>query len=272
MKGILTFFLALFSSFLVVSAQDPTESLNEESGYYTFRGADILAKYGSKAHPIVSADKKGVYLDIGKKNPKRVRWDTQCMAKPRIGVSNTFVKAEGLNYDFFYRNDGDQEERAYDAIRDKERETSFKIGMLGSTGSNGTSNSDEIAALESERDEFVNQMETIIDDDDLKQEGHADSINLELTLTPSIDIPEAFCAVMADYYRLDGQRRVAVKVHRLGDLLQDIPESVSFSLLLAEGDYQKSRVELFLFTGDGDPLPTTLSRGLRMLSKDELTR
>ncbi len=247
-------------------AADSEQISNEDSGYHAFLGARIFARYNSEMFPVVSADRKGIYLDIGKRAPKRVRWSTPCLAKPVTSASDNLVKAEEFNYTFYYRKDAYQEERAYDDIREKERETSFQIGLLGSP--NG-STSDQIEELELERDEFVDQMESAIEKDELLQDGFADSVNVSIKLTPSSDIEEAFCAVMADYNRIDGQRRVAVKVQRIGEMLGDIPKDLSLSFLLVEGDYKQSRLEFFLFSGDGSPIPTTLSRGLRKLTKTE---
>lgn len=276
MKTLLPFILSLGCIGVPVVAQENVPSLDEKSGYYEFLGAEILAPYRSKPRPVVSADKKGIYVADGNKT-RRVAWSSPCMATPKMSASNRLIKVENLSHDFYYRKNSQYEERAYHDIQAKDRDTAFKIAQIGPTGGIGSGSADAVAALEMERDEFEDQMESLIQNDDLIIEGHADSIYLRLTVTPPVDLDEAYCAVMVGYRKTDGntnssQRRVAVRVHRLGKLLQDIPEEVSFSLFLGEGDYRNSQFEIFLFSGDGSPLPTSLSRRLKMLTNIEFEK
>lgn len=264
-------FLALsLSAFSVgLTAQESFDPDTQDSGYYHFLGAEILVQYRKIAAPIISTDKKGVYVDIGKKKPKRFPWHTICLGRTTIGVSNRFVDITDMDYKFFYQNASFREKEAYDKIRAKARETSIHITQIRASQGGSGSVQDAIDMLETQYAEFAADLEELIENDDLKIAGHADSIDLKMTLTPTSDIRDAYCAAMVDYSEVSGKRRVVYKLNRLGDLLKDIPETTSFTMLLGEGDFRQSRFELFLFSGDGSPIATNRSRGLRMLSVAE---
>lgn len=259
--------VAFYTLSIHTFAQDTSEAEQKESGYYIFRGSEILVRHKKLALPIASADKKGVYLTKGN-GTKKVRWSSACMATPLLTVSNKFIDLSDLQYEFVYQKASDSEELAYEAMREKERQTNYDIIKVYE-GSSDTKLQD-IAELEFEREEFEADTETNIRNGDLLAEGFADSIQLSMTLTSLFDIKDAYAAVMVDYAKLDGERRVAVKLHRIGDLFQESPDKISISTYLGEGDYRSSRIEIFLFEGNATPLPTSLSSSLRMLSVAEL--
>lgn len=251
-------------------AQIPSDPGQEESGYYHFRGAEILLQYRKEALPIVSTDRKGIYVDIGKRKPKRLPWHTFCLSRPMTSVSNQFVDIADLDHEYIYQKPSFREKEAYDTIRAKARETNIHIQRIRATQGSSDAGQEAIDMLETERDEFTSNLADMIDNDDLKMTGHADSIEVKLTLTPTSDIKDAYCAVMVDYNQIDGKRRGVYKLSPLGDLLKDIPETTSFKLFLGEGDFRQSSFELYLFSGDGSPIATSRSQNLRMLSVTEL--
>ncbi|MDQ8182921.1 hypothetical protein [Pelagicoccus sp. SDUM812005] len=240
---------------------------SQSSGYYQFQGATILTHFKGKAAPIIEASPKGFYVQKGKRGKKRMSWGTPCIAQPVFSVSDKLISIENLNYRFFYRKDAYHEEAAYHEMRLKNRETQHKIGML-----QGTGNETAIASLIEEQAEFEDNMEALIQDGELKQQGHADSIELKMTLRPNSDIKGAYMAIMATHLNNEGELRVAVKVEWLGDLLKNIPEEISFQKLLGEGDYRNSRTEFYFFTKDSTPIPSNESNGLKELSLEELQR
>jgi len=275
MKTPLPLIVSLCSFAASTFAQEFSDPGTRESGFYQFFGTEILAHYRKKIEPIVSADQKGIYVDIGKKKPKRLSWNTFCASKPIVGVSNRLIHINDLNHSVFYQKESRTDGKAYDAIRQRKDHTDTEIAQLKSVESITPAAREAIEMLELERDVFTSNMEDLIRNDDLKKEGHADSIRVELKLTPDSDYGNAFCAVVADYSNTRGERRVVIKLSRLGELLKDIPETRSFSVFLGEGDFRQSRFEFYLFSGDGTPIPTNRSRGLRMLSVaefEELTK
>jgi hypothetical protein len=222
--------------------------------------------------PIVSADKKGVYVADGKRE-RRVPWSTPCRASAKTSVSNQLMAVENMSHDFYYGKTSKTEDRADSDIRKKDRDIAFQIAQIGPGGA-GSSNAEAIAALEKERDNFEDQVESMIYEKTLVVEGHADSVSMRLSLTPSVHVQEALCAVMVVYRKTGknlktSERRLAVGVQRWGDLVENTPKDVSFTLFLAEGYYRDARLELFLFSGDGSPLPSNLSRNLQMLTNAE---
>lgn len=253
-------------SFCVIASFATAQDITyQKSGYYSFQAAEILTRNKGKATPIIGAEEKGIYIRKGKKGQKRMSWSVSCSAQPVFSVSSKFISIEDLDYRFFYRKDAYHEEAAYQDMRTRNRETQHKVGML-----QGTGNDEAIVELLEEQEQFEENMETLIEDGDLELKGHADSIELTMKIQPNQDIDNAYLAVMASHQNLENKLRVAVSVEWIGDLLKDIPEEVTIRKLLAEGNYQGSRVELFLFSGDATPIPTTLSRSLKELSMTEL--
>ncbi len=257
----------------VVAQDAPPESTGDDSGYYVFLGAEVLTRYKSKTLPITSADNEGIYVKDGKRN-RRVAWSSPCMATPKLRLSNRLLSIENLSHSFFYGKNSELEERAYRDMRKHEQDIALRIAMNRPTGGSSANQSNTLADLEAERENFERQMESMIQENRLVLDGHADSISLQFTLTVPEPLPEAYCAVMVGYRIIEGDaqlgaRRVAVKVHRLGDLTPASPTDVSFSLFLDEGDYRDAQIELFFFSGDASPLPTNLSRQLKKLSAEE---
>ncbi len=257
----------LSSSVLAQESEDPK---TQESGYYYFLGAEILVQYRQIAAPIISTDKKGIYANIGKKKPKRFPWHSFCLSRPRVGISNRFIDIADFNYSFIYQKPSFREREAYDTIRAKARETNIHIQRIRATQGSGNAGQDSIDMLETELDDFTSSLADMIDNDDLKLAGHADSIEVAMTLTSTSDVKDAYCAIMVDYNGISGKRRGVYKLSPLGDLLKDIPETTSFKLFLGEGDFRQSRFELYLYSGDGSQIATNRSSGLRMLSVTEL--
>ncbi|MDQ8197867.1 hypothetical protein QEH56_06900 [Pelagicoccus enzymogenes] len=259
----------LFLGTLTHSA-NPQEEPSPGSGYYQFYGAEVLVRFKGEAVPIVAAKKKGVFVQNGKRL-KRLPWSTLSTIQPQIGVSNRLVSVEDFSYSYFYQSESRWESDAYNSVSSRQRATNLAIAKLSTPGQNPTaSQMAQIDELMTEQMDYENQMDTLINDGELKAEGYADSVRMSMTLTPVMDVPGAYCAVLTDYYRADGEHFVVTKTEWLGDLLANIPEEIDFVMKLREGDYSKSRSQFYLFSEDGVPVPTNLSTGLKELSIDEL--
>ena len=99
-----------------------------------------------------------------------------------------------------------------------------------------------------------------------------------MTLTPESDIENAYCVFVAKYKMIDhsGPDKTkpvtVVRMKKVGDLLADIPSKVKMNCSFAEGVMSEDDIEFFLFSGDGDSIATNRSKGLRMLTNEELDR
>ncbi len=262
----LTLFLVSLYQFAI--GQDlPSKEIR--SGYYSFLGAEILAKHKSQMLPIAFANKKGVFVDTAK-GIKRRPWSVTCSAMPEVSISNTLVHVESIEYSFLFLKSSSQEEGAYSAIENKDREIDFKIAAIDRHSANSA---DKIEQLELERDEYEDDIQDMILEGRFDVEGHADSISMKLHLIAPVDIEDAFCAVIVGHHTIDGQsQRFAIGIQKLGHLMQNIPETTEFTVILGEGDYSKPSVDLFVYAGSGSPIATTASRELKELSAEELEK
>ena len=51
-------------AFAAIATVSADENLSSESGYYAFYSGDLRAEYKSDFLPVLSGDKKGVYVDM----------------------------------------------------------------------------------------------------------------------------------------------------------------------------------------------------------------
>lgn len=233
-------------------------------------GAEVLVRHKGMAVPIVSAQKKGIFIE-SRKGTKRLPWSTICKVQPQMGISKRFVSVEDFQYSYFYQGESRWETDAHNSTMSRERDTNMAIAAVSSSANlSSEERQEQIQALTSAQNEYERQMDTLINDGELRADGYGDSVRVKMTLMPTADIQNAYCAIMTDYMRADGTRLVSTKIEWLGDLLKDIPEEVDFTQFLAEGDYSQSRTELHLFSGNSKLIPTTLSKALKELSVDEM--
>lgn len=247
-------------------AQESTHPSEKDSSYFSFLGAEILAKHKSQMLPIIFTNKKGVFLETPK-GIKRRSWSGDYSAKPKFCISNRLIEIHHLKYNFLYLKGSNQEESAYEAIRNKEREIAFKSATIDEKGAYAAA---QIEKLEKELQEYVDEVESMILEGQFDVEGHADSINLSMSLISPEDIKDVYCAVIVGYKRINEKSpRFDVGIQKLGNLMQSIPEDTEFSVFIGEGDFSQPTVEILLYSGDGSAIATNLSRHLRHLTPEE---
>lgn len=267
MKTALSFILCISLLPTLSTAQEET---SQNSGYYQFYTSEVLVRFKGKAVPIKAAKKKGVFVSAGNRL-KRLPWSTPARLQPQIGVSNRFVTVADYDYSYFYQGESRWEAEAYDSVRLRQRQTNMAITSLSTPGqSPSASQQAQIDDLIIEQQEYEQEMGKLVRDGELKADGYGDSVRMSLTLTPNMDIPRAYCAILTDYHRVDGERFVVTKTRWIGDLLKGIPEELNFTLKLREGDYSNSKSQFYLFSGDSKPVPTNFSNGLKELNVAEL--
>lgn len=267
MKKTLISILFLCTLTTLLFGQDIPHS---SSGYYRFFGGEVLVRFKGKAVPIEVAKEKGLFVNAGQRL-KRLPWATPSTIQPQVGISDRFVSIQNYEYSYSYQSESSWEIDAYNSVSTRQRSTNMAIGRLSTPGHTpSTSQSAQINDLINQQMEYENSIDASVTDGELKPEGFADSIQMRMTLTPNMDIPGAYCAVLSDYYSANGEHFAVTQTKWIGDLLANIPEELAFSIKLKEGDYSKSRTHFYLFSEDGKPLATNLSAGLKELSVEEL--
>lgn len=270
--GILSVAVALSSS--------AADSVVGENGYYAFSSGDLVAAYKSGFLPVLSGDKKGVYIDT-KLGIKRVRYSTECRLIPKLAFSNQFVTISDVKYGFDNLRQSQLEASAMtESMRNEaatERTAILRGGGIAGSPPEGPSEEiqaeiDELREVQAENSEFVKES---LEQDAYSRGQLSDIINVRFNLLPETNLENVFCAMIVRYLRSDQDnsgKLAKVQVSRLkkiGNLNTGRPNKVRFSYALPEGYANDNGIELFLFTGDGEPIATNLSRNLRPLTELE---
>jgi len=129
--------------------------------------------------------------------------------------------------------------------------------------------------IQSENSEFVRES---LEDDAYSRGELSDLINVRFDLLPETDLKNVYCAMVVRYLQKDDSNSgkfakvKMVRMKKIGNLDTGRPNKVRFSYPLSEGFVNDKGIEIFLFSGDGKPLATNLSRNLRPLTVEELRK
>lgn len=251
--------------------------------HYAFSSGDLVAAYKSGFLPVLSGDKRGVYVDTGR-GIKRIRYSAECRLLPKLGISNQIVTISDAKFGFDNLRQARLETGAVSEMMQNEAATEAAILMKGGGIAGGPPEglSDEIQAeinemktRQAETSEFVKES---LEDDAYDRGELSDIINVKFSLLPEKDLENVYCAMLVRYLQRDGNNSgefakvQVVRMKKIGNLNTGRPNKVKFSYPLPEGLVNDKGIELFLFSGDGKPLATNLSRNLRPLTKEEFER
>lgn len=262
-----------------VSADDKVDS---ESGYYAFYSGQLVVAYKSGFLPVLSGDKKGVYVD-SEGEMKRVRYSAECRLIPKFGISNHIVAISDLKYGFDNLRQTQLESRA---IADNmQNEVTTDIAVLlkgggiagappGGLNEEDQAEIDEMREQQADNNAFVKES---LENDAYNRGALSDLINVRFNLLPETDLENVYCAMRVRYLMRDRKnsdkyiKAQLVRMNKIGNLDAGRPNKVKFSYPLPEGLVSDKGIELFLFSGDGSPLATNnLGKYLRPLTKEEL--
>lgn len=271
--------LAVVVAFSVSAA----DSVVSESGYYAFFSGDLVAAYKSGFLPVLSGDKKGVYIDTGL-GIKRVRYSTECRLLPKLVISDKVVTISDVKYGFDNLRQSQLEAGAMTEMMQNELATErtalLRGGGIAGAPPGGPSEEvqaeiNEMKEVQAKNSEFVKES---LENDAYSRGAFSDLINVKFNLFSETDLENVYCAMAVRYLRRDrnNSEKLAkaqmVRIKKIGNLNTGRPNKVRFSYALPEGFANDNGIELFLFTGDGKPIATNLSRNLRPLTVAELKR
>jgi len=259
------------------------DTVARESGYYAFISGDLVAAYKSGFLPVLSGDKKGVYVDTDR-GIKRIRYSAECRLIPSLGISDQIITITDAKYGFDNLRQSQLEASAMtEVMREEaavERTALLRGGGIAGSPPEGPSEEvqadiDEMKEIQSENSEFVRES---LEDDAYSRGELSDLINVRFDLLPETDLKNAYCAMVVRYLQKDDSNSgkfakvKMVRMKKIGNLDTGRPNKVRFSYPLSEGFVNDNGIEIFLFSGDGTPLATNLSRNLRPLTMEEYRR
>lgn len=282
MKSARFLFLCLLV-FIVGFARAADEEGEGASGYYIFSTADLVAAYKSAYLPVLSGDKRGVYVETGK-GIKRIRYSSDCRLFPQSGIADQIVEISDTDYGFLNLRQSKIESSAMSDMMRAEVGTEIEIltkgGGMTTAPSSGLSAEDEIVVegLEANQRHINSVVQESFENDSFNRGVLTDLIDVKFKLTPERDVKNAYCALIVRYFRIDARnsnKPVAgkfVRMKGLGDLDAGRPNNIKFRYPLPEGIVSEDDIELLLFSGDGKALATNQSKNLRPLTVAEFER
>jgi len=274
--------IAIIASLAVAVAISGTafadDALNSESGYHAFTSGHLVAAYKSGYLPVLSGDKRGVYVNT-EKGIKRLRYSADCKLILNRGVSDQIVTITDIKYGFDNLKQSQLEASAMtESMRNEaatERTILLRGGGIAGSPPGGPSEEvqaqiDEMKEVQAETSEFVKES---LEQDAYSRGSLSDLINVKFNLLPETDLKNVYCAMVVRYLQRDPTGELSkarvVRMKKLGNLDTGRPNKVRFSYPLPEGFVNENGIELFLFHGEANPLATNLSRNLRPLTTEE---
>lgn len=258
-----------------------------DEGTHAFLGADLLAEYRSSFFPVLSADNRGLIVET-EKGTKRVRFDSRCSIQLKVEFSKNFVEIENLEYTFgsTKKNRRVNESMALKSVlaTQGEFQGSYAREQRGESGPDSSDTGGAFLTFEeksSDYETFQRDLDNLAEDasdNALGEQFAQDIIDLRMTLTPELNVENAYCAFVITHIKNDPYSRLreltesVVNVRKVGDLIAGEPKKVSFRARLNEGSYDGADCQVFLFSGDGEGIVLSNSQALKRLSKAELAR
>lgn len=126
--------------------------------------------------------------------------------------------------------------------------------------------------------QMVEQGLGMIDDGMLEKEGAFDIFYANFDVLPHQDVENAYAALVMTYDETDavlkrqGIRKSIVRTSHLGDLEADRPMKVRVSKTFVEQVVTGAEIEVYIFSGDGKPIATNKSTGLKQLTPEQLRK
>ncbi len=273
-------------SVLIACVSIAAANAEDEVGGYLFFGSDVSAESGKSHFPIVTMDKKNIYVDAGV-DVKKVSHRASVRTRPELVLAETFADVLEIH---FTTSSMANMQRAAQAVSDMhyaQFQTEVEVAMLNAQAEGDLSSGEdlspadralvgEIQDVEQDNADFQTAMQDSLDTGAFELDELADSIHVNCTLIPEKDIQGAYCVIVVSHNTMDmdtgemlGRARFA-RAKYIGDLLAD--ELVGLRLRVAVGEFNKEEAEFefHLFTQDGEQVALSSSRGLKPLTPQEV--
>lgn len=136
----------------------------------------------------------------------------------------------------------------------------------------------QIAEIENNTEDVVSLTEAMIEEGALEKEGHYDMFFVGFELTPHQDIVDAYAALVMSYNETDplllrqGIKRTIVRTLPIGTLRAGSTQKISASKTFSEQKVEDAKIEIYVYSGNGEPIATNVSTGLKPLSSEQLSK
>lgn len=279
MKVLSQFMAAItFAPFLLIaqSVDEVTESLDSES-VFLFVGGELSAKQGKGTYPIHSMNKRHIILDKGTET-RKVSRNSQILMRLKPTLSYSMVELNRFNFTFSSTIPAVLEARAMSEMIRHDWGTDTQISIIpdaiSQSGRRRNEYYEQVEELRRENREYQEDLEDETRDMIFEAERISDTIHLDLEFLPDLDYEDAYVAVAVGAGDSSGESTVGsnsqVVVGYLGTLRANTVEEFKLRMSLRPFHAENAVCELFLFSNDGRPIATNLSRGLKKYTREQL--
>lgn len=269
--------LALFASSALLAQGESasTPAGGSDAWGYVFKGFEPLKSFKKEQVPVVGADRKGLLIDTNK-GVKRAKYGQAGVSfTPKVALTQHFAQVVDFEMTFENMAQFRRENALQSALDSEASEAQVAIDRVDTTpagqqvaGQPSNMSREEYRASATDRLESSGQ---ILEALGSQARQVADTIVVSFQLVPSVDVVDAYAAVLVQHDALDkkGQsvgRSNLMSVEKLGNLTAGVPNKVAFRLSTREQLIQKSDFKMYLFSGDGEPIATNASGEVQAVS------
>ena len=285
MKSITLFFLlSMVLPFL--HAEDASDQ------HYVFLSGVISAKIKDQFVPINSFDGKRLNFD-GAAKSTRPTARMSCSMQPVVAISNLYVDINEWEYSFSSMeanlrslqviNQMNSEQMRFEAANE------FSNSQLGGDFQDAQSDGDDVGASEIARqmtagDNAVQALNDLTYDqiiDEIREVGSfglRDTINGRCSIVSDRQIDNAYGAIVLSFReanaqkRLQGIRRSVVRIFPVGNIQPGVANRLKFTCSFPELRLTDTKLDVFLFDGNGQHVATNRSRAIKEITAEQLEK
>lgn len=241
--------------------------------FYGFQSEQLFAERRSELLPVVSATKRGVYVQT-KRGPKRVSFSAVRSSKRKYFMAANLIEIHEQDLDFQFVDDGSYQSRAISQMQGINFGYDVEISKLRHTA--GANAEQMIEELEMERSDFEDLTQEAVEEGQRPAPGLNNILNFAIELEAERGIEDAFCALVISYvgaetyHDAEPEKRKAIRVQFIGDIPGGVRHRITLKFDLALAEYDAEDYQLYIYDGDGEPVPTPQSRMLKELTPQEV--
>jgi len=252
----------------------------DETGGYLFFGTEVSALVGKSNFPMVTMDKKNIYVDIGTE-VKKVSLRSPCAVRTELVLTERFVDVLEMKFNTSSMENIKRAARAVSDMHVAEFQSEVEIARIQGFGGMPAEDLSEadtqrIDDIRQDNDDFQTGMQEGLDQGAFEADELADTVHVSGTIIPKTDVEGAYCIVVVDYDRQDlntgeieGRGRFA-RARFIGDMYEE--EIVGLNVRCAVGEFntETAAYSVFLFDKNGEQVAMSNSRGLKPLTVMEV--
>jgi len=255
---------------------EEAERLDSEA-VYLFIGGDLSAKQGRGSYPIHSMSKRHIILDKGTET-RKVSRTAQIFMRLKPTLSYSMVEVNRFSFTLSSTIPAVIEARAMSEMMRHDWGTDTQIAVIPDSLSDSRRRRndyyEQVEELKRENREYQEDLEDETQNLIFEVEKIKDTIHLDLELLPELDYEDAYVAVAVGAGSDSGDSTVGsnsqVVVGYLGTLRANTVEEFKLRMSLKPFRAENPVCELFLFSDNGRPIATNLSRGLKRYTKEQI--